>query len=139
LFLTTKIKDLRKKLESKNYVFPKGKFEGYAYFISKLYYNNINPRELIRFKFYGPQVKSQGAYVAAYRYKSTMSFLPAYPANEIYESDWYEIMIPQFLSDEIISKSRELQTFNDNELKEIGLSINDYTKLTGIDFNEEKI
>jgi hypothetical protein len=24
-------------------------------------------------------------------------------------------------------------------LKEIGLSINDYTKLTGIDFNEEKI
>ena len=59
-----------------------------------------------------------------------MSYIPAYPANEIFESDWYEIIIPQFISDEIFRKSRELETFNNNELKEIGLSINDYTKLT---------
>ena len=139
--LNNKNKRIKEKIiDSKNYVFSKGKFEGYTYFISKLYYNsNINPRELIRFKFYGPRVKSQGAYVAAYRYKSTMSYLPAYPTNEIFESDWYEIIIPQFISDEILRKSRELETFNNNELKDIGLCVNDYTKLTGICFKEEDL
>ena len=58
--LNNKNKRIKEKIkDSRNYVFPKGKFEGYAYFISKLYYNrNINPGELIRFKFYGPSVKS---------------------------------------------------------------------------------
>jgi hypothetical protein len=138
--LNNKNKKIKEKIiDSRNYVFPKGKFEGYAYYISKLYYNIINPGELIRFKFYGPRVKSQGAYVAAYRYRSTMSYLPAYPANEIFSTDWYEIIIPQFISDEIIRKSRKLETFNNNELKEIGLGITDYTKLTGICLKEEEL
>jgi hypothetical protein len=117
-------------LESSNYVFPKGTLDVYFYFICNLYYNNrVTPRELIELTFVGDKVKRQRGRVSRDNYKDLLHYpQPAFPLSEIFDSDWYEIIVPQFLSSEIMYHTRRLHTLKDVDLKEIGLHLRDYSK-----------
>ncbi|MDQ6863168.1 MAG: toll/interleukin-1 receptor domain-containing protein [Thermoproteota archaeon] len=119
------MKRLLKKI--RDYIFPRGAYDGYLYFVCHLYYDDrIRPDELIKFNFLGSKVKYQSAFIDSNRYRETEEYLPSVPLSEISDQDWYKIMVPQFLSYEIISKTIELKSFRDSDIDTIGLRLEDY-------------
>ena len=111
----------------KQFLFPRGGYDGYSNFMCHLYFNDcITPNELVKFSFLGPNIKYQSGSLDINKYQDTVRYLPAVPRLEISEADWYKIIVPQFLSYEIISKTRELKPFKNNDINEIGLRIEDY-------------
>ena len=80
--------------------------------------------------FLGNKVRTQNVRVSKYNYKGLKTYPPpAFPLSEIFDSDWYQIIIPQFLSYEIFRITRDFKSISQNDLEEIGLSIGDYNKL----------
>jgi hypothetical protein len=111
----------------KRFVFPRGGYDGYSNFMCHLYFNgHITPNKLVKFSFLGPNIKYQSGYLDINKYGDTVRYLPAVPRLEISEVDWYTIIVPQFLSYEIVSKTRELKPFKKNDINEIGLRLEDY-------------
>jgi hypothetical protein len=111
----------------KRFLFRLGGYDGYSNFMCHLYFNGyITPNKLVKFSFLGPNIKYQSGYLDINKYRDTVRYLPAVPRLEISKSDWYTIIVPQFLSYEIISKTRELKPFKNNDINEIGLRIEDY-------------
>ena len=128
---SNKSKQIKERMRhSSKYALHVGQRNGYLHFLCHLYYsNNVTPSDLIKFQFIGRDVKNQSAFVSKYKYESTKQYLPILPANEIMDSDWYEIIIPQFLAYELTYPSINLHRLNQNNLNEIGLDLLDYSKL----------
>lgn len=127
-------------LESRDFVFPRGSgLPIYFYFICNLYYNNrVTPNRLVELNFVGEKVRPQKGRVRSDNYKNLMhNPQPAIPLYEVFDSDWYEIIVPQFLSGEIMRPTRELHTFTQADLDQIGLHISRYSKLYNATYSDE--
>jgi hypothetical protein len=119
-------------IEYSNYVKPRmgldGGFDGGMYFLCHLYFNDyISPGELVKLTFLGPNIKWQTAFVDGNKYRSLHElYLPASPASEIPDPDWYRIIVPQFLCYEIMAKTRALESFKSRDMDSIGLRLEQY-------------
>ena len=85
------------------------------------------PGKLVKFTFLGPNVNRQTAFVNVNEYRSFYElYRQAVPVTEIRELDWYKVIVPQFLSDEIMAKTRDLQPFKSSDMDSIGLRLERY-------------
>jgi hypothetical protein len=114
--------------EYSDYVFPQRGYDGGMNFLCHLYFNDyIQPSELVKLSFFGPNIKYQTAFVNVNKYRDLIShYLPAVPLTEISELDWYKIIVPQFLSYEIMAKTNKLEPFRNSDIGSIGLRLEDY-------------
>ncbi|MGB6593002.1 MAG: hypothetical protein WBE68_16005 [Candidatus Nitrosopolaris sp.] len=88
----------------KRFLFPVRGYDGYTNFMCHLYFNDyITPNELVKFSFLGANIKYQSGSLDINKYQDTVRYLPAVPRLEISKSDWYKIIVPQFLSYDMIS------------------------------------
>jgi hypothetical protein len=118
--------------EHYDYFFPKGNYGGEFWFLCKLYYDsNVSPSELVKFSFTGNNINRQVAYVDKQSYRGSMQYLPAWPPSEIMDSDWYEVIVPQFLSSTIIHESRKLNILDETLMNSIGFGLKDYAEVDG--------
>jgi hypothetical protein len=125
------IKEMLK--EQTHYLMPIGNYEGGLWLLCKLYYDSIiSPHDLIKLSFIGNDVNRQIAFVSVHRYRGALQYFPTSPLNEIYDSDWYEVIVPQFLSYFILKESRRLKIINETLIKPIGLRLRDYTQVHGV-------
>ncbi len=86
----------------------------------------------MKLSFIGNDVNRQIAFVSVHRYRGSLQYFPTSPLSEIYDSDWYEVIVPQFLSHFIVKESRNLKIIKDTQIKQIGLRLTDYTQVDGI-------
>jgi hypothetical protein len=126
-----KRREVKKMLrEHYDYLMPRGQYGGEFWFLCKLYYDSfISPHELVKFSFTGNKVDRQVAYVDKRKYQSSMQYLPAWPPREIMDSDWYEVIVPQFLSYHIYTESRNLSILDEVLMNPIGLDMKDYDEV----------
>lgn len=117
--------------ESSAFVFPKGRWPVSFHFISHLYYNGrVSPGSLMELTFLGNKVNAQKIRIEEDHYKGLKAYPPPmFPANEIFDSDWYQIIVPQFLSFEIMRATTHFHSMSQNDLDNIGLRIWDYDEL----------
>jgi TIR domain len=129
--------DKRKKIkkclnEHVHYLMPKGNYEGALWFLCKLYYDSsISPYDLIKLSFVSDHIYHQSAYVSGHTYDDALKYMPTSPSSEIHDSDWYEIIVPQFLSGIIIRESRELKIIDEAQINTIGLELKNYSNVYG--------
>jgi hypothetical protein len=134
-FVDNNIRKLIKEMlkEQTHYLMPIGNYEGALWLLCKLYYNSIiSPRDLIKLSFIGNDVNRQIAFVSVHGYRGSLQYFPTSPLSEIYDSDWYEVIVPQFLSYFILKESRNLKIIKDSQIKQIGLRLSDYTQVHGV-------
>jgi len=113
--------------EYSDYVFPQRGYDGGMNFLCHLYWQFSQPSELVKLSFFGPNIKYQTAVVNVNMYRDLIShYLPAVPLTEISELDWYKIIVPQFLSYEIMAKTNKLEPFRNSDIYSIGLRLEDY-------------
>ena len=102
------------------------------WFLCKLFYDeSITPYNLIKLSFVSDHIDHQSAYVNSNTYDDALKYMPTSPSNEVLDTDWYEIIVPQFLSGNIIRKSRELKIIDEVQINSIGFELKNYGKVYG--------